>query len=134
MNPRRSAKHRSMQMATGIALIFAVMLGAGCNSKSDVDIATDPDMEAELDQNVSVSAPQPTGQGEAQTLNVSPGASTDAVLKSLNRELARWLMKNRRTPASFEEFVSSAQIHVPPAPAGKKYDLSKDTRIVLVKR
>jgi hypothetical protein len=38
---------------------------------------------------------------------------------------------HRRLPASFEEFVTTANLNVPPPPPGKKYAIQKST-VVLV--
>jgi hypothetical protein len=68
---------------------------------------------------------------QPQVLPVPEGASSDAVLQQMNRELMRWIVAHRRAPKSFEEFVSSAQLTVPPPPAGKRYVLGRDMKIVL---
>jgi hypothetical protein len=65
-------------------------------------------------------------------VTVTPTGDPD--LGELNRAMLRWLMRNRRTPASFEEFSASAGVVIPPAPAGKKYIISKDMHILLVKQ
>ena len=68
---------------------------------------------------------------QPQTLKVPEGASTDAVLQQMNRELLRWIVAHRRKPTSYEEFISSAQLTVPPPPAGKRYVLGSNMKIVL---
>jgi hypothetical protein len=40
-------------------------------------------------------------------------------------------VSHRRKPASYEEFIGSAQLTVPPPPAGKRYVLGKDMKIIL---
>ena len=41
-------------------------------------------------------------------------------------------MQNRRVPANFEEFAASANIQIPPPPAGKKYVINSHGLISLV--
>jgi len=56
----------------------------------------------------------------------------DADLAELTRQLRRWIVQTKQRPASFEDFVAKAKITVPAAPAGKKFALSQEMRIVLV--
>lgn len=58
----------------------------------------------------------------------------DANLAELTRELRRWIVATKKRPTSFEDFVANAKITAPPAPAGKKYSLSKEMRVELVDR
>ena len=69
---------------------------------------------------------------QPQTLQVPRDADPTVILNELNRELRMWMMSNQRPPRDFQEFISTSGIQVPPAPAGKKYDLSKEMRIELV--
>ena len=55
-------------------------------------------------------------------------------LPELQRSVLRWVLANRRRPANFEEFAASAGIQIPPAPAGKKYNLAKDLHVQLINR
>ncbi len=62
---------------------------------------------------------------------VTPSGEPD--LGELNRSLLRWVMANRRKPASFEDFAATANVTIPPPPAGKKYALNPSTmHIVLI--
>lgn len=83
---------------------------------------------------VSQYAPAPAPQVQPQKLELPPDANSDAVLSELNYQLKRWIVRNQRVPANFEEFVSSAQIQVPPPPPGKKYVMGKQVKIELVNR
>lgn len=77
------------------------------------------------------------GQGTMVTQGTSPEATStyaDANLAELTREVRRWIVATRQKPTSFEDFVSKAKINVPPAPAGKKYALSSEMRVILVNR
>jgi len=104
-------------------------LAAGCNRQSE---DATPDAVSRPPDQGSLGAPVAPAEVQRQTLEVPRDATPDAVLDELNRELRRWLIRNQRRPASFEEFVSTSQMQVPAAPPGKKYTLSKETRIVLV--
>jgi hypothetical protein len=75
-------------------------------------------------------------QGMATQGATAEAASTyaDANLTELTRELRRWIVATKKRPTSFEDFVANAKITVPPAPAGKKYSLSKEMRVELVDR
>lgn len=129
--PYSGREQPSYLLAGLLALLMATGFGVGCKKESAVEPPTSPEENAQLQRNVSPDAPPTSSQNRPQTLNVAPQEDPDAVVKQLNRELARWMLRNKRTPSSFEEFVSSAQLQVPPAPAGKKYVLNKDVRIVL---
>lgn len=77
------------------------------------------------------------GQGTMVTQGTSPEATStyaDANLAELTREVRRWIVATRQRPANFEDFASKAKINVPPAPAGKKYALSSEMRVILVNR
>jgi hypothetical protein len=63
---------------------------------------------------------------------VTEGANIEATLAQMTRELRRWIVRNQKKPSSYEEFASSARLDAPPPPAGKKYSLSKNMKIVLV--
>ena len=58
----------------------------------------------------------------------------DENLANLTRELRRWIVKTKQRPASFEEFASAAKLTVTPAPAGKKYAISGEMRVILVNK
>ncbi|MGC3959228.1 MAG: hypothetical protein QM813_15185 [Verrucomicrobiota bacterium] len=74
-------------------------------------------------------------QGSMVTQGTSPEATStyaDANLAELTRELRRWIVATREKPTSFEDFAAKAKIKVPSAPAGKKYALSSEMRVILV--
>ena len=86
----------------------------------------------------------------AITTNSTPGAATQAPPNpamqaavpgvapgetvNLDREVRKWILRNRRPPSSFEEFASSAGVDIPPAPAGKKYVLDKTMHVKTANR
>jgi len=120
---------RASALTVFLVLAVAVAFGVGCSDKPAAEgEGGSPVDPAALKQNRS---PQPPTAGPVQPTTIAPQNNPEEVLKQLNRELIRWAMRNKRTPASFEEFVTSAQVQVPPAPAGQKYTLNKN-RIVLV--
>jgi hypothetical protein len=63
--------------------------------------------------------PQPVPSAPAPNVAVAPNTGPD--LGQLQRALARWLVRNRRPPANFEDFAATAGVTIPPPPAGKKY-------------
>lgn len=76
------------------------------------------------------------GQGMV-TQGASPEAAStyaDANLAELTRELRRYIVATKQRPASFEDFVANAKVKAPPPPAGKKYALSSEMRVVFVDR
>jgi hypothetical protein len=69
-------------------------------------------------------------QGGAPPPQVEAGVD----LAALTRDLKRWIVSTKERPGTFEEYVAKAKVSVPPAPAGKKFAISKEMRIVLVDR
>lgn len=57
-----------------------------------------------------------------------------AQLAELNRDLKRWIVSTKQSPATFEDFVAKAKITVPAAPAGKKFAIGPKMRVILVDR
>jgi hypothetical protein len=81
--------------------------------------------------NVATPAPAP-GNVESAATNQVPAGEPDVA--ELNRDLLRWVLKNKRTPTSFEDFAATSGVSIPPAPPGKKYILAKDMHIKLVQQ
>jgi hypothetical protein len=98
-------------------LAACVLILAGCG-KADKAIVATP-------------APAP-GNVESAATNQVPAGEPD--LAELNRDLLRWVVKNKRAPASFEDFAATSGVTIPPAPPGKKYVLAKDMHIKLVQQ
>jgi hypothetical protein len=79
------------------------------------------------------SAPTTGGMATQGTpIVVDTNAGVD--LAELSREVKRWMVANQKVPSSFEDFAAKSKVAIPPAPAGKKYALSKEMRVVLVDR
>lgn len=55
-------------------------------------------------------------------------------LAQLTRDLKRWIVSTKERPGTFEDYAAKAKVNVPPAPAGKKFAISKEMRVVLVDR
>jgi len=70
-------------------------------------------------------------QGEAPKLNEAEAAMGEE-LAELTRELKKYVISTKERPASFEDFAAKTKVTVPPAPAGKKFAISKEMRVVLV--
>lgn len=103
-------------------IIVSVLMGSsllwvtvGCGKKDDATLA-------------------PQGLATQGATTEATSTYADANLAELTRELRRWIVATKKRPASFEDFATSAKITVPPAPAGKKYSLSKEMRVELVDR
>jgi hypothetical protein len=82
----------------------------------------------------SSAPPQATGMAapadpEAPPL-VKPNGDPD--LHQLDQAMLRWIVGNRRSPSSFQEFAASAGVAIPPPPPGKKYAIEPSMHIILV--
>jgi len=55
-------------------------------------------------------------------------------LAQMTRDLKRWIITSKERPASFEDYAAKAKVNVPAAPAGKKFAISKEMRVILVDR
>jgi hypothetical protein len=73
-------------------------------------------------------------QSPPQAPVVSANANTGPDLAGLSREVRRWIARHRKAPSSFQEFASSAGVPIPPPPAGKKYELTRQMQVILVNR
>ena len=111
--------------------LLVVLFSTGCykasSSASNVSGAESNAVAAAQDHE-PVYSPTPAA---AAAPTVTPNGEPD--LGELNRSLLRWVMANRRKPASFEDFAATANVTIPPPPAGKKYAINSATmHIVLV--
>jgi hypothetical protein len=116
---------RTLTSLSTVGLI--ALCAAGCSKK------TEANAPAATNQ---VQAEQPQGAPEAQVTQAQPGTPPPVVSDpvELNRELRKWVVRNRRPPKNFEDFAATAGIQIPPPPDGKKYAIDKTMHIVLVKR
>ena len=102
----------------------------GCGRKADAPLPPRPEAHALVP--VAVSAVSNSTPPAA--LPLPPGADLDAELTQLTRELRKWIVRHQRPPNSFEEFAANAPFQIPTAPAGKKFAISKQMRVVVVNR
>ena len=114
---------------------LAVVLTSGCGKSSEAPPAvpaasTSPPSQPAPAPNTPNTAPGPMAT-PATPEAVAPADTMEATLAQLTRELHRTMI-GRRLSGSFEEFVQIRNLQVPPPPAGKKYAISKQWRVVLV--
>jgi hypothetical protein len=106
-------------------LALIVALGAsGCGKKATQQVAPPP--AAAASDAPAQSAPHQSSPQPTALQNSEPD------LANLNRALIRWLIHNKRRPASFEDFAATADTPIPPAPAGKKYIIAANMHVQLV--
>ncbi len=116
-----------------LALAVLILVSAGCG-KAPKPVAETPANPPDAG-NQAVTAPAP-----AQSLALSPAAVLPAVtapnggpdLGELNRCLIRWVVRNRRPPANFDDFAATAGVTIPPPPPGKKYFIAKNMHVLLM--
>ena len=53
-------------------------------------------------------------------------------MAQLNRVARFWMLRNRRRPTDWDDFVAHAGVQIPLPPPGKKYVLSQNMRVTLV--
>ncbi len=113
----------------GVSLV-AILVSTGCRKASPSALSSagsnTNEVSAAVQTTEPVNAQSPTGVTAAVTNSGEPD------LAELNRSLLRWILANRRRPASFADFAATANVTIPPPPAGKKYVLGKNMHIQLV--
>jgi hypothetical protein len=113
-------------MPARLSVFFAAaLLLTGCGKKPETAVSVMPQAVAETTTNQSPSVSNTT------TVNVTNAVAAPD-LKQLNRALRAWVLRNQRRPKSFAEFAATANIQIPPPPAGKKYALGQHMHILLV--
>jgi len=123
--PRREFIRRSL----GLFLILTALTAVeGCSQK-DASTAPAPAPVTSAPPIAASPAPpvehvQPTAQPAA--------ANNQPDLPELNRTLIRWIVRNKRVPANFQEFAATAGVAIPPPPAGQQYVIGADKHIRLV--
>lgn len=120
--------------ATG-ALAVVLLAAPGCKKKSDtiasgsgVSSTSSPATQNAANGSDSNRSTMAT-QGDSAAARVS---YDNQDLAALTRGVRRWVAAHRQVPASFEDFTAKSGINAPPPPAGKKYALSKEMRVILV--
>src|SRR5262245_2694396 len=112
--------------------VLIVGLTSGCKKEPEVfEVPASP-------TNQVAAVPQaPTGPGAPAPSAPTPSqmaidtSSIEATLADLTRELHKTMI-GRRLSGSFEEFVAISKVNPPPPPAGKKYAISKQWKVILV--
>jgi hypothetical protein len=100
--------------ATSLLIIAMVTFGSGCGKKAETTGQTGMATQGD---------PRPVTENY-------PGIDLD----QMTRDLKRWIVSTKQRPGTFEEYVAKTKITVPPAPAGKKFVISKQMRVTLVDR
>jgi hypothetical protein len=117
-------RHR-LTIAPLPTILLLVALGVtGCGKKTAQPAAIQPASTIEAPAQATPHA-QPSAQPAAQQKG-------EPDLADINRTLIRWIIRNKRRPASFEDFAATADTPIPPAPAGKKYVIGPNMHVQLV--
>ena len=130
VQPAKTSSRR--RVAAGLfatAALLGILSGIGCGKSKPS--AASPSPEEFAAKAAVTHEPVYTQKTVAVAPVVTPAGEPD--MGELNRCLLRWVMGHRKKPDSFEEFAASANVVIPPAPAGKKYAIDKSMHIVLVK-
>lgn len=111
--------------------LAAVALGSSsCGRKGEALDASTAETHAPLAEPIPIAS----DTNSAPRLALPPAENLDATLAQLTREVRKWIVRHQRPPKSFEEFAASAAVQIPPAPAGKKFALGKQMRVIVVNR
>jgi hypothetical protein len=125
-------KKTFLQSSPAVCLAFVALafFGAGCG-KAQKPVAVTPVNSADgANQTETAPAPAPAPTAAAFPAVTTSDGGLD--MGELNRCLIRWVVRNRRPPANFEDFASTAGVAIPPPPAGKKYFIARNMHILLV--
>jgi hypothetical protein len=114
------------------AIVVAGLFSTGCHKSKPPAVQTAVDQNTNQAAANSTPAFQKSSPANPATVAAQPAAGPD--LRELDRGLIRWIVGNRRRPANFEEFAATANITIPPPPAGKKYVFDHTMHIQLVDR
>jgi hypothetical protein len=119
-------KKGSMRLLNNILPICAAITIAanGCSRKPAIE------SNAQTNQVVENTNPVPAApSGPISAPIVQAQGQVDMV--ELNRVARFWMLRNRRRPTDWDDFVAHAGVQIPPPPAGKKYVLSQNMRVTL---
>jgi hypothetical protein len=118
--------HRFIKGAFAATLALLAALGVGgCGKKAAQAVVPPPALTT------NQASAQPASQ-QAQPSAQLTKQNGEPDLTEINRAVIRWLVSNKRRPASFEDFAATADTPIPPAPAGKKYVLAPNMHVQLV--
>jgi hypothetical protein len=125
-----SKKPMPVRSITG-SILLGLLVGSsflGCSkSNSATNQAASPTAEV-------AQAQSSTENAVAGPAPAAPAPQPTADPLDLNRELRKWILRNRRPPKNFEDFAATSGVEIPPPPAGKKYVVDKSMHVVLANR
>ena len=64
----------------------------------------------------------------------APAADGQVDVAEIQRSVIRWIVSHHARPADFAAFAASADMKIPPPPAGKKFILTPDMHVKVVDR
>ena len=108
-----------------------MVLVFGCH-KASTDSSAPPPVGSNTDVPAPGSGPPVPNPTVTGPLMTATNAAGQPDFPEMNRDVRRWLLRNRRAPKDFAEYAASATIQIPPPPAGKKYALDKHLHVILV--
>jgi hypothetical protein len=117
-----------------VALLVA-LLGAGCKKNEPPPPPPPPTTTLQSGSepsNAGPTVPPPASPVVAPNTTIDT-SSQETTLNQLTFQLRRYIGRTRSRPASFEDFAARSQLQVPPPPPGKKYAISRDMKVILVK-
>jgi hypothetical protein len=122
------SERRVLCFMLGLAV---AILAAGCGKKSTAPVSNNaPPPPTNETATAPVSPPPaPISQPTATVPAAKPAPPS---VQALNHVLMGWIIQHHRHPKSFEDFAASANVQIPPPPAGKKYTLNSRGFIILV--
>lgn len=112
-----------------LSIVFILGL-SGCGKKHEMLDSKSLEPHAPVPQPILTS----TNSNPAPIPALATASDLDASLIQLTREVRKWIVRHQRPPQNFEEFAASAQVQIPAAPAGKKFALDRQMRVVVVNR
>ena len=116
-----------LPVVLGLMLVLGV---CGCHKTPAAPPAAAADSSPPVAAGDASAAPLPPPGPQAAPVTAIDRSPQD--IHNMERALVGWVIRNHQRPKSFEEFVASSGIQVPPPPAGKKYVIAKNMHIVLV--
>jgi hypothetical protein len=119
-----------MRLRLLIGCWLAVWVGCG-KQPAPPPSAAQPSVE-----NAARPADSSTVVTQAEASAVAPDeARMAAVLGELTQVVRKYSVERRRVPKTLEELVANGYLtRIPPAPTGKKFAITKDLQVQLVKR
>ena len=101
--------------SAGLIGVLGMVL-VGCGKKDDAPAASST----------------PSASPDQTPTATDPNAGID--LAQMTRDLRRWILAKQRPPKNFEDYAATATATIPTPPPGKKFAISKEMAVVLVKK